>query len=452
MNLKKTKFYKKYIEKRPTRLILFMYLAVILVGTILLILPISSKDRVFTRPLDAAFTAVSATCVTGLVTLTSAVHWSAFGKIVIITLIQLGGLGVMTAASFISILLNKRFTLSDRLHLSEERNAMSISGIIRMVKFVLVSTFLLEGIGAIFLSFSFIPEFGLGKGIAYSIFHSISAYCNAGFDIIGNDSLAPYATNVNVSLVVSFLIILAGLGYPVFIDLKENKFNYKKYKLHTKLVLIITTILLVVPTVLFIAIEYNNPQTLGEYSFFNKILVAFFQSTTLRTAGFYTSPQALYMNASAVLMVLLMFIGGSPAGTAGGFKTTSFLSLFIITKSNVKQDKEFNIFNKRLPKDTGLKVTSIFTISMAWIVTAIFLVSLVETNMSNLDIIYEVISAYGTVGLTRGITPNLHGFSKLVIMATMLFGKIGPLSIIVALSRKNPSKSYKLQEENILIG
>lgn len=452
MKIKNTKLYKRYLEKRPTRLILLMYLAIILIGTSLLVLPISSSAGEFTNIIDAAFTTVSATCVTGLVSLTTASHWSSFGKIVIIILIQLGGLGVMTAASFISLLLNKKISLTERINLTEERNTSSISGIVRLVKFILYSTFLIEGIGAILLAFSFVSEFGFIKGIGYSIFHSISAYCNAGFDIIGENSLSAYATNINISLVISTLIILAGLGYVVLDEIRKNGLSWKKYKLHSKLVLIITATLLIIPTIMFIMIEYNNPQTLGKYGLANKFLVAFFQSTTLRTAGFFTSPQNMYMNASIVMMLVLMFIGGSPAGTAGGFKTTSFAALFFITRANVYKDKEINVMNKRLSQDVVTKVTSIFTISMAWIMASYFLVSLFEPNMPSLDIIYEVISAYATVGLTRGITANLGVLSKIVIMATMLFGKVGPLSIIMALSRKSCPKSYKYQEEKIMIG
>lgn len=445
-------FDKDKLNKNPARLILAMYLAVILIGTLILITPIASQNRVWTNPIDALFTAVSATCVTGLVTLTTAVHWSLLGKIVIIIMIQLGGLGVMTAASIVSLLFNKRFSITDRIHLSQEKSAVSISGIIRLIKFILISTFVIEGIGAIFFMFTFIPEYGIVKGIWYSIFHAISAFCNAGFDIIGTDSLAPYAINFNISIVVSLLVIIGGIGHKVIGEFLEHKFNFKKYSLHSKLVLILTAALLIVPTIFFLIIEWNNPDTLGNYNIYRKILVAFFQSSTLRTAGFYTSNQAMYLNSSIIFMLLLMFIGGSPAGTAGGFKTTSFFSLFLVSKANIKKEKDINIFKRRIPEDISGKIVALFTLSIFWIFSAILILTITDSNMNIIDILYEVFSAYGTVGLTRGITGDLSFIGKFVIMITMIFGKIGPISLFAAFNEKPVKKSYRYQEDEILIG
>lgn len=452
MKEKISNFYEKFFKKRPTRLILFMYLATIFIATILLMLPIASVDGVWTNPIDAFFTAVSAVCVTGLVTVTTATHWTIFGKIIIIILIQLGGLGVMTAASVVALLLNKKVSISSRLNLSEEKNALTIEGIVRIIKFVIFSTLFFEAIGAILLSFTFVPDFGVIKGVAFSIFHAISAYCNAGFDIIGGSSLLPYATSINVSIVVPLLIIIGGLGYPVFTDLLENKFEYRKYTTHTKLVLTMTGILLLVPALMFLILEFNNPLTLGKYNIFEKLLTSFFQSTTLRTAGFFTIEQQSFVNASAVLMLGLMFIGGSPAGTAGGFKTTSFAALLLITRSNIRKEKSPTLYNTRLPENVGLKVTSILTISILWIILAIFLLSISDPQFTTLDVAYEVISAYATVGLTRGITPTLSAAGKLIISVTMLFGKVGPLSMILAFAKSYKAKSFREREENILIG
>lgn len=438
--------------KNPARLILIMYIIVICIGSFLLTLPISSQSGQWTPLIDAMFTTISATCVTGLVTLTTASHWTLFGKIVVILLIQLGGLGVMTVASILSLLLNKKMSISDRIYLSEEKNAISISGIVKLIKFIIYSTLAIEFIGACFMMFTFIPQYGLVRGVWYSIFHSISAFCNAGFDIIGDVSLADYDTNVNISLVISFLIIIGGIGHKVISEFMKYKFSIKKYSLHSRLALMMTAILLIAPTIFFIVVEWNNPESLGNYGFFDKMLTAFFQSATLRTAGFFTTNQAAYFNASTLLMIALMFIGGSPAGTAGGFKTTSFLSLMLITKANVKQEKEISIFRRRISSNIVSKIIALFTISISWIFVATLLLTITDPTLDILDITYEVFSAYGTVGLTRGITPSLSLLGKIIVMSTMLFGKVGPISLFIAFTSKSKAKSYRLQEEEILVG
>ena len=443
---------KNYIFRKPARLILSMYLFSILVGTLLLMLPISKSVDSMATPLDTLFTTVSAICVTGLVTVTTATAWSGFGHLVIILLIQLGGLGVMTAASIVALIFNKKMTISDRINLTEEKNAVSIEGIVRIVKFVILSTFVIELIGAIFLSFTFIPDYGVLKGIWSSIFHSISAFCNAGFDIVSADSLAPYINSLNVSIVISLLIVVGGIGHVVYRDLLNNKLRFKKYSLHTKVALLTTGILLFGSTLFFLLIEYNNPTSIAGLTFKNKVSASFFQASTLRTAGFYTVRQDLFENASTILMLILMFIGGSPAGTAGGFKTTSFASLFFITKSNIMKEKDINVLGRRISDDVKQKIIAIFTISLAWIIVAMLIMSIVEPTIPSIDLIYEIISAYGTVGLTRGITPTMSTLSKVVIMMTMLFGKVGPLSIILAFVEDRKPKSYRVLKEDLLIG
>ena len=442
----------KVIKNNPARLILLMYLIVIAIGTFLLTLPISSNSGQWTNLLDSSFTVVSATCVTGLVTVVTATHWSVFGKVVILFFIQLGGLGVMTAASIVSLLFNRKMSIKDRIYLSEEKGAISIAGIIKLIKFIILTTFVIEIIGAVFLMFTFIPQFGLLKGIWYSVFHSISAFCNAGFDIIGDSSLANYALNANISLVISFLIIIGGIGHKVIAEFLEKKFRFKEYSLHSKLVLLMTLLLLILPTIFFIVLEWNNPNTLGQYNFFGKMLTAFFQSATLRTAGFFTTSQSSYLTASALLMLILMFIGGSPAGTAGGFKTTSILSLFLVTKANIKQEKQISLMKRTISSEITSKIISLFTVSLAWIFTAVLIITITDKTLNLMDILFEVFSAYGTVGLTRGITPFMSGFAKIIIMTTMLFGKVGPLSLFIAFTHKSDPKSYKLREEEILIG
>lgn len=449
----KNSFFRRIFPKdNPTRLILNLYIGIIIIGTILLILPFTSADNSWTNPLDALFNVVSAVCVTGLTTVTTAFHWSIAGKIVIILLIQLGGLGVMTASSIVSLIFNKRMSISDRIQLSEEKNTVSLEGIIRIIKFIIYSTFIIEFIGALFLSFTFIPEYGLINGVAYSIFHSISAFCNAGFDIVGESSLSPYVLNINISLVISFLIIIGGIGHRVIYEIIEKRFDFKKYSIHSKLVIFMTLILLIIPTIIIALIEWNNPATIGNYNFFGKILAIFFESATLRTAGFFTTPQNSYLNASTLILLILMFIGGSPAGTAGGFKTTTFASLLLITKSNVKKEKDINLFGRRLPEQIMSKVVAIFTISIIWIFMAIFLLSITDNKNTLMDIAFEVFSAYGTVGLTRGITSSLSILGKIIIILTMIFGKVGPLSIVLAFITKSKPKEFRQKEESIIIG
>lgn len=449
---KQNVFDKIFSTKNPARIILTIYIIIIFIGTILLTLPISTAYRTWTAPIDAFFTTVSAVCVTGLTTVTTAVHWSLFGKIILISLIQLGGLGVMTAASILALVFNKKMTVSNRLQLSEENNMISLNGLIKLIKFIIISTFIIEGIGALLLMTSFIPKYGFLKGVGMSFFHAISAFCNAGFDIIGETSISPFALDVSFTIVISALIIIGGIGHKVISELLEKKMNYKKYSLHTKIVLIATGALILMPTILFLIFEWNNPETLGKHNVFNKILLAFFESVTLRTAGFFTVNQGSLMNSSILLTLPLMFIGGSPAGTAGGFKTTTAASLYLITKSNLRKEKDITIFNRRLPEEVTKKTVALFTISVMWMFLAILFLAITDPGVEILDILFEVFSAYGTVGLTRGITSGLSILGKIIISLTMIFGKIGPISLVLAFIKVEKPKVYREREEAIIIG
>lgn len=449
---KQNLFNKIFSTKNPARIILTIYLIIIFIGTILLTLPISTAYRTWTAPIDAFFTTVSAVCVTGLTTVTTAVHWNLFGKIILISLIQLGGLGVMTAASILALVFNKKMTVSNRLQLSEENNMISLKGLMRLIKFIIISTFIIEGIGALLLMTSFIPKYGVLKGIGMSFFHAISAFCNAGFDIIGETSISPFALDVSFTIVISALIIIGGIGHKVISELLEKKLNYKKYSLHTKIVLLATGAIILVPTILFLIFEWNNPETLGNHNVFNKILLAFFESVTLRTAGFFTVNQGSLMNSSILLTLPLMFVGGSPAGTAGGFKTTTAASLYLITKSNLRKEKDITIFNRRLPEEVTKKTVALFTISVMWMFLAILFLAITNPEVEILDILFEVFSAYGTVGLTRGITSGLSILGKIIISLTMIFGKIGPISLVLAFIKVDKPKIYREREEAIIIG
>ena len=442
---------KELVKKNPAKIFLVAYIVSILIGAFLLMLPISSVDGQFTNPLDAIFTATSAICVTGLVTFVTASYWTWFGKLVIILLIQLGGLGVVTAAGAVGLVINKKFSLKDRMYIAEEKNSASLTGMVKLIKFVLLATLIIEGVGALLLAIQFVPEFGFIKGSLYSIFHSISAFCNAGFDIIGPSSLVPYNSNAIVSLTISSLIVLGGIGFFVYKDVISAR-DFKHLHLHTKLVLIGTLTLIFVPALLFLIIEWNNPQTLGNLSFIGKVLSSIFQSVTTRTAGFFSIDQAAIYPFTLILTIILMFIGGAPAGTAGGLKITTFLTMFFSARSNIIKDEDVTVFKRRIPRDTVEKSYTIFFISIVWLFVAIVILALSDGEKSMADLLYELVSAYGTVGLSRGITADLSVIGKWIIIITMIFGKIGPLSMVYVFTQRTSQNIYKEAEENILVG
>lgn len=435
----------------PAKFFFLAYVITILIGGALLSLPISSASGSFTNPLDTTFTAASAVCVTGLVTKVTASYWSIFGKFVIIILIQLGGLGVVTAAGALGLILNKKFSVKDRLYIAEEKNAASIHGMIKLIKYVLATTFIIEGTGAVILAFKFIPEYGFLRGVAFSIFHAISAFCNAGFDIIGPNSLAKYVANPHVSFTIMGLIVLAGLGFTVYKDILTNR-KFDKFRLHTKVVLVMQACLILIPAFIFLIVEWNNPNTMGGLNFGGKVTASFFQSVTPRTAGFFTIDQAGIKKATLLITMFLMFIGGGPAGTAGGLKITTFFAIVCATRASLRKQKDVTAFKRRIPKDIIDKSMTIFMVSIIWVGIATVILTLSDGEHSIANLLYEVISAYGTVGLSRGITPALSEIGKLTIMFTMVFGKIGPLTMIYVFSNRSSTNSYREAEENILVG
>lgn len=445
------KNFKDRLLKKPPLLLFVLYLVVIILGTFILMLPISSGSGKITNFTDSFFTAASAFCVTGLVQFQTSVYWSIFGKVVILILIQLGGLGIMTMTSFFAMVTRKKITLQDRKAIQEETNSSTIGGMVKLIQFIIVSTVVIELIGAVLLSFAFIPKYGSLRGIWYSVFHSISAYCNAGFDIIGDVSLSTYVGNVLVSLTIAFLIILGGIGFGVYRDILFKK-SFKKFALHTKVVLMMTGILLGIGTILFLFLEWNNPDTLGKEGVLGKILGAFFQSTTTRTAGFFTFNQTKMTDASAFLTIALMLIGGSPQGTAGGLKTTTFATMMGYVSAELKNKDDIVMFKKRLKKDVGKKAVSVFIVELMAFVVISFILMTSEKNISPINILFEVSSAIGTVGLTRGVSPLLSIFGKFMISFTMIFGKIGPLSMLYAFSKKSKPVNFKEAEESIVIG
>lgn len=427
-----------------TQIVLLGFLIVILIGSILLSLPLSSASGESVPYIDALFTATSATCVTGLVTLPVVTTWSIFGQVVILLLIQIGGLGVITLVAGIMVMFSKHIGINSRILIQDSFNLNSMSGMVRFIKKVIIGTFIIEAIGAAFYMTVFIPEFGL-KGIWISVFNAVSAFCNAGIDIIAENSLCVYALNPIVNFTTSALVILGGIGFIVWWDVvrlvKDKRHRHFRFlTLHSKIVLIVNACLIFGGAALFLIFEHNNPLTMQDFSWLEKIQASVFQSVTTRTAGFATIPQENFTNASAFVSLLLMFIGGSPVGTAGGIKTVTFLVLLSTVASVIRNKKTVDIFNRQLSDKTIRKAVAVFAASFAVMILSTMLLCAVS-NADFLDVIYEAVSATATVGLTRNFTSSLDALGKIIIIATMYFGRVGPISMVVAFNMKKGSNN-----------
>ncbi len=438
---------KQRFKISTTHIIMLSFLAAILIGTVLLCMPISSADGKATAFIDALFTATTSVCVTGLVVMPTVTSWSIFGQAVILVLIQVGGLGIITIMSGVMILLHKKMGIDDRLLLQDAFNLNSLSGLVKFVKKVLAGTFIVEGVGALLLMTVFVPQFG-AKGVWISVFTAVSAFCNAGIDIIAENSLCDYVFNPVINVVISALIILGGIGYIVWWDvvrviknhgLKPKGF-FKKLTLHSKIAVTATLVLIIGGAVLIFVFEYNNAQTMKDYTLLQKIGASLFQSVTTRTAGFATVPQENLSNASAIVSLLLMFIGGSPVGTAGGVKTVTFAVIFATALATVGKKDDTELFGRQLTKQAIGKASAVVCISFAIMFISTVLLSAV-TNASAIDIVYETVSATATVGLTRNLTPSLNTAGKLIIIATMYLGRVGPISLAIAFNRKKENQS-----------
>ena len=449
----------KKISFSTTQIILLSFIILILFGSILLSLPISSNNGIKVPFIDALFTATTSSCVTGLVTVPTYSTWSTFGKIVILILIQIGGLGVVSFLALLMILINKKFNLKDNQLVQDAFNLNTMSGLKQFIKHVFIGTFIIEGIGALIYMTVFIPEFGL-RGVWISIFNSVSAFCNAGMDIIGEASLCDYNTNIIINLNTSLLIILGGLGFIVWWDIirvvkefKTKRFKcFKSLTLHSKIVLSSTVILILGGAILILLFEYNNPLTIKEYSLFDKIQISLFQSITTRTAGFASIPQENLTNGSVFVSLLLMFIGGSPVGTAGGIKTITFVSLFAIAVASIRNKKEVVLFNRNLSSEITRKAVAVTCMSFSIMFVSSVLLSL-TTDTSITNILYETISATATVGLSRNLTPFLNLWGKIIIIITMYLGRVGPISLAIAFkSKKEETNLIKNPTEEVSIG
>ncbi|MGV8982057.1 TrkH family potassium uptake protein [Clostridium sp.] len=446
---------KRKNKYTPVQILALGFAIVILIGALLLSLPIASQSGKVTPFIDCIFTSTSAVCVTGLVTLDTGTYWTYFGKTVIMLLIETGGLGFMSVATLIFFFLGRRITLKERLVMQEAMNVNSLQGLVKMAKYILMFTFFVEGIGAVLLSTQFIPEFGIGKGIYYSVFHSVSSFCNAGFDLMGNfSSLTGYANNSVVILTISALIVIGGLGFYVWVDI-YNSNGKKRLSLHSKVVIYSTIVLITLGAILMFIFEMNNPHTMKDMSVKGKILSSIFASITPRTAGFNSILTGGMTTAGKFLTIILMFIGGSPGSTAGGIKTATAVVIFMTVVSVVKGREDTEIFQKRINKEVVYKSFVITVLGLLIVVAVTMVLSIAEPpNIRFEYFLYEATSAFATVGLTLGLTTKLTVVGKIIITITMYAGRVGPLTIILALAKNKRGKSgtIKYPEGKILIG
>lgn len=458
-------FFVNKCEKMSTAQIIALgFAGVIFVGGFLLWLPVSAAPGNQTKFIDAIFTATTCVCVTGLVTVTTATHWSLFGKLVIMLLIQLGGLGVISMGIGALLIAGRKIGTKGRRMIQEAYNLDKLGGTVRLFKRIIFSFLAAEGIGAILYCFFFVPRYGLIKGIGQSVFTSVSAFCNAGIDIMGEDSLMPYRGNILLNLITMGLIITAGLGFSVWWDLGDQirkaaggtlpwKRVWKNLRLQSKIVLSVTGSLLLISTLLIFIFEYHNPATVGNEPLGTKVIASAFQAVTTRTAGFLTMDQGKLSHETTLVSLVLMIIGGSPMGTAGGIKTTTFLVLAMSVLASLRGRRDVEVFNRKV-KDSYLRSAQVVMSAAITVILVMTLLLCAVEDVSLVDALYEITSAVGTVGLTRGITPSLHMAGKLVVMVCMYLGRIGPLTLGMAVMLKGmvqPERKH-LAEQDIMIG
>ena len=438
-------------KKRLTsfQIIILGFASTILIGTFFLMLPISSKNGNATSFMDALFTATSAVCVTGLVVKDTATYWSIFGQMMILILIQIGGLGVITVAASVALISGRKISLMQRSTMQEAIAAPKVGGIVRLLGFVLKITFFLECLGAIVMMPVFLKDFGV-KGIWMSIFHSVSAFCNAGFDILGTDasqyvSFTNYTANPIINITIMLLIVIGGIGFLTWDDIYMHKFHFKKYRMQSKVILTTTALLIVVPTVFFFFIDFNH------YPLEKRILASLFQAITPRTAGFNTVDLTLLSGAGQIIIIALMLIGGSPGSTAGGMKTTTLAVLFANARSSFYRKEDAQLFNRRIEVKTIKNAATIILMYIILFYVSGIAISILESLPIGICL-FETASAIGTVGLTLGITPSLHLMSKIILIVLMFFGRVGGLTLIYAAISGSSKHISKLPQERITVG
>ncbi|MBU1487648.1 TrkH family potassium uptake protein [bacterium] len=432
----------------PTQILALSFLLVILTGTFLLSLPQASKETSLSF-VDALFTATSATCVTGLIVVDTGSHFTLFGQIVILFLIQLGGLGIMTASIFFAFILGRHISIKERMLIKESLGAEGIGKILHRLSQVLIFTVTIEILGASLLFFLFKEDFSSGRAAYLAIFHSVSAFCNAGFSLF-KESLIGYQGSILANLTFSFLIILGGIGFVVVADIGGALRKAKRLSLHTKSVLTVTVILIVSSAFLFYFLEGKG--VLLGLSAKAKICSSYFLSITPRTAGFNSLPTEALSSASLFLIIFLMFVGGAPGSTAGGIKVSTLAVLFGVVSSLIKGRDEIELYKRTIPKEIGQKALAIITLSVLTVLVSTFLLLLLKEAGSFLEILFEVTSAFGTVGLSTGLTHRLSFLGKMVIIALMFVGRLGPLTVALAVGEKKTKAPYKFPEERVVIG
>ena len=436
------------------QIIILGFLVVILIGTVLLMLPFATRGSESASLMDALFTATSATCVTGLVVQDTATYWSGFGQAVILTLIQIGGMGVVTLAVAITIISGKKIGLMQRSTMQESIAAPQVGGIVRLTRFIVMTTFGIELIGAVCMFPVFYKDFGLGKGIWYSVWHSVSAFCNAGFDLMGvrehYSSLVSYVTNPVINIVIMLLIIIGGIGFLTWNDIRTHKWHLRKYRMQSKLVFIVTAILLVLPALYFYFIEFSYPQWAG-LSGAQRFWGALFQAVTPRTAGFNTLDLTMMSEPGQAIMTILMLIGGSPGSTAGGMKTTTIAVLILSMLSVFGRREHVEVFDRRVASETVKYAAAVLLMYLVFCLGGGILISSIE-QLPMLECIFETGSAIGTVGLTLGLTPDLSLASHIILTVLMYFGRVGGLTVVfAAVSGTKPNVS-KAPKEKITVG
>lgn len=443
---------KERVEKlNPSQILINSFLVIIAIGTLLLMLPIATTDGQGSGFVNALFTTTSAVAVTGLSIVDIGKEFTVFGQVVVMILIQLGGLGIMTFSSVLMMIIKKKISYNEKVVLKEGLNHETLGGIIRFIRNVIKIVIIIEGIGAILLTIVFMKDYSFGKAFYYGVFHSISAFCNAGFALFPKN-LIKYQNNYLLNFTISFLIIFGGIGFAViqavvyyFRDIK-NRIN-----LTSKIAINITMWLILFGTLIIFISEGKNSATIGNMDFFHKLSASFFQSVTTRTAGFNTIDMAQLRPATIFLFYILMIIGASPGSTGGGIKTTTFGIIIVAVISNIKNRENIEIYNRTVNDEIVKRALTVLGLSLMYISVITISILLVE-NIEMTKILFEVISAFATVGLSLGITSSLTVFSKILIISTMFIGRVGPLTVAIALSEKKNKMKYKFPEENISVG
>ncbi|MGN0468077.1 MAG: TrkH family potassium uptake protein [Acutalibacteraceae bacterium] len=440
---------KKRKHLTSFQIIILGFLSIIIMGSILLMLPFATRDGKGAAFSDALFTATSAVCVTGLVIHDTATYWSIFGQIVILFLIQIGGMGIVTVAVSVAAVSGRKISLMQRSTMQEAISAHHVGGIVRLTKFILKITLMIEIVGAALMTPFFCRDFGFFKGIWYALFHSVSAFCNAGFDLMGVkgkfSSLTSFDDNPFINFIVMALIIIGGLGFLTWEDIKKNKWHLRKYRMQSKVIISVTAMLLVVPAIYFFFFEFSD------FSLGKRILVSMFQSVTPRTAGFNTTDLTKISQSGQLLIIILMLIGGSPGSTAGGMKTTTVAVLLSTALSVFLKKEHTHFFKRRIPAETIRNAATIFIMYVALFLAGGMIISRAE-NIPILTALFETASAIGTVGLSLGITPQLGVFSQLILIALMFFGRAGGLTLIFAALSGTGANSSKYPQEKITVG